>query len=224
MRDFAKVSPAVWRSKKFKSLPSMEARFIYLYLLTNPHGNSAGCFDLHPQYASADMNMEIERYLYCLDTVSEAGLIEFDKEENTVLITNWIEFNAPANPKHALGILSQLEQASSARLKQKAFQELRVEIIARKFDQDKAVRNALSAFLIPYGDGIATETRDQDQTKTESKTRPEGDLDAREIPRAPLIAVAALTGDGSAALGGGEPELPDIPHHLLRTNLMRKSA
>lgn len=195
MRDFAKVSPSVWRSKKFRSLPNDTCRYVYLYLLTCPHANSAGCFDLHPQYASADMGLSVNTYLDCLDTVSKAGLIEFDWDENTVFIANWIEFNGPANPKHALGILSQLDQASSERLKVMRFQELEAEIRAKKFDREASIRNAIALFCEPYRDCIPTETRDRDQTERETETRPD-QTETREKSRAPQRPAAPNVGAG----------------------------
>ena len=46
MREFSKVSPAVWQSERFHSLPSDDGRYVHLYLLTNDHQNSAGCYRL----------------------------------------------------------------------------------------------------------------------------------------------------------------------------------
>lgn len=216
MREFSKVSPSVWRSKKFRSLGSMEARFVYLYLLTCPHGNSAGCFDIHPMYACADMGISDEQFGDCIDTLCKAGLIEWDDAENTVLITNWVEFNAPANPKHALGILTQLLQASSEALRLKAFQELNAEIIVRKFDREASVRKAIETFCEPYRNGIPTET--ETERETERETRPDQTkTETREKSRTPLRAVAALSGDGLAASEGQE-------HPLLNTTLMRRQA
>lgn len=213
MRDFSKVSPTVWRSKKFRSLPDMEAKHVYLYLLTCPHGNSAGCFDLHPMYACADLGMIEIRYRQCISMLSAAGLIEWDDDENTVLITNWDEFNAPANARHAAGIISQLSQASSLSLKVKAFQPLRQDIATRKFDKEAFVRNAIATFVEQYSDGIPTETRDRDQTKTE--TRPDLDeTETREESSRQPRPVAALKGDGPTA----------SVSRLMETRLMRNTA
>ena len=34
MRDFSKISPDVWQSERFRALPSDEARYLFLYLMT----------------------------------------------------------------------------------------------------------------------------------------------------------------------------------------------
>lgn len=223
MRDFSKVSPTVWRSRKYRSLPNTEARHVYLYLLTCPHGNSAGCFDLHPMYACADLVMTEIQYANCIETLVSAGLIEWDGDENTVLITNWLEFNSPANAKHAAGVLNQLSQASSARLKLKVFQELKADIVSRKFDREAFLRNAMQSFFELYGNGIATET--EMEMETERETRPDLDkTETRENPRAALRTVAAEGRDGLAPEGKGRAPPIAGTDRLLQTKLMRGTA
>lgn len=216
MRDFCKVSPTVWRSKKFRGLPNMECRHVYLYLLTCPHANASGCFDIHPLYAAADTGLSEEQFRNCINTLSNAGLVEWDDAENTVLIGNWVEFNGPQNPKHALGILSQLAQASSEELRSKAFQELRLEIYRKKFDREASVRKAIETLFEPYRDGIATR-QDGDKTETETQTRLDKTrLETREeSSRPPLRADAA---EGRVGLAASDAD------RLLTTALMRRTA
>ena len=225
MRDFSKVSPSVWRSKKYRSLGSMEAQHVYLYLLTCPHGNSAGCFDLHPMYACADLGMTEIQYLDCIERLCLAGLIEWDAGENTVLIVNWLEFNAPANAKHAIGILSQLGQASSEKLKAKVFHEIRADVITRKFDREAFVRNAIEVFSKLYGDGIPTETETRPETERETETRPDQTkTETREKPRAALRTVCAEGRDGLAPSAKGRPPPTADPSRLLETKILRGTA
>jgi hypothetical protein len=216
MRDFNKVSTTLWRSRKFRSLPNDACRMAYLYLLTGPHGNSAGCFDLHPMYACADLGWSPEAYGEAINSLSSAGLIAFDAAENTVLIVNWDEFNEPTNPKHAIGLIAQLQQASSPSLKFKAFQAFVARFKAKGFDRDASLRKAMDIFLIPYRKPIATET--ETEIETEIETRPDLDkTETRENPRAALRTVAAEGRDGLA-----QPSQPPNVSRLLQTKLMKQ--
>lgn len=207
MRDFVKVSQTVWKSKKFRALPDDDSRFMYLYILTCPHSNSAGCFDLPPSYAASDMKWGEDRVLAALNNLCEAALIQFDRWENTVLIENWFEFNSPANPKHAVGMLSQLRQASSDDLKRTCGETIRAEIKRKQFDRESFVRNAIASFFEPLGNGILTETKTRlDETRLETR---------EESSRTPLRAVATQEGDGLAA---------SAAQRLLSTALMKRSA
>ncbi len=227
MREFNKVSPTLWRSRKFRSLPDDQAKMAYTYLLTCPHGNSSGCFDIHPMYACADLGWELEAYRKAIDSLLKAGLIEWDEAENTLLIVNWDEFNEPTNPKHAIGIIAQLQQASSAALKLKAFQAFVARFKAKSFDRDASLRKAMDIFLIDYREPIATETETEMEMETERETETRPDLEkteTRENPRAALRTVAAEGRDGLApeAKGGAPPIVGS--DRLLQTRLMRGTA
>jgi hypothetical protein len=184
MREFSKVSPTVWKSRKFSKLPNIEARHVYLYLLTCPHGNSAGCFDLVPGYACADLGMTEIEYRRAIDTLSKADLVRLDEDENTILIVNWEEFNAPTNYKHAIGLLTQLDRATSVALKQLALNTF-LPIFAKKgFDKEKALMSLIDSLSIAYGKGIATKTRDQDQREEKGMlTHPQKDDPPTDVSR-----------------------------------------
>ena len=60
-REFSKVSPAVWRSKRFLGL-SDRGKIGYLYMLSNAHVTSAGVYELPPGYACSDLQWTPEEY------------------------------------------------------------------------------------------------------------------------------------------------------------------
>lgn len=178
MRDFSKVSPSVWRSKKFRKLADDTAKLVYLYLLTCPHGNSAGCFDLDPAYACTDLGVDEKAYRKAINSLCKVGLIEFDEDENTVFLINWATFNEPTNPKHAIGLLAKLDSASSARLKLMALEDAWRSIEGKGFDNSDALRKARDTLSKAYREALAPDqTRpDLDQKETETET----DLDEGE--------------------------------------------
>src|SRR5262245_38681348 len=75
MREFSKISPAVWHSPRFNSLPSDDGRYLYLYLLSSPHQTSAGAYHLPEGYACADLGWSQKRYREARETLIEADLI-----------------------------------------------------------------------------------------------------------------------------------------------------
>src|SRR5437868_9191768 len=214
-RDFSKVAPNVWQSRKFWQLPDDDARLCYLYVLTCPHANSAGCYDLPIGYGSADLRWDADRFRKALQRLSDTGLIVMDEGENTVLVTNWTAFNEPTNGKHALGILAQLSKASSDALKAQRALEYQ-EIITRKgFGADKATAKAIATFFEALRKPLRTETRPE----TETQTRPDLDREKTETRETFAHGVRAAAPDG-ASLAPSEV----VDHPLMRTNLMRGAA
>ena len=113
MRDYSKISPAVWQSPRFNNLPSDDGRYLYLFLLTCQHQNSAGCYRLPDGYACNDLNWLIERYLNARKILIDAGLILFDGVSSVLMITRWFKHNPPMNEKHFIGIERTLERLDS---------------------------------------------------------------------------------------------------------------
>ena len=124
MRDFTKVSPTLWQSRRFLDLPSDDGRLLYLYLLTCPHQNSAGCFWLPVGYACNDLGWNADQYQPARQALVDAELIQYDETHNVVLIERWFNHNEPMNQSHMTGIERGLEKVPSAVLRDAALEAL----------------------------------------------------------------------------------------------------
>lgn len=123
MREYSKVSPALWQSERFNSLPSDDGRYLYLYLLTNGHQTSAGCYRLPTGYACADLRWEAKRYSKALQELADADLVRVDEVAKVVSITRWFKHNPPLSESHMLGIERQLEKLPSPSIAEAALSE-----------------------------------------------------------------------------------------------------
>lgn len=144
-RDFSKVSPAFWRSKKFRQLPTDQSRLAYVYMLTCEHQTSAGAYRLPHAYAADDLGWPIDTFKTGLAQVEEAGLIISDNETDEILITNWFKHNRPMNRKHRIGIVAILERLESNELHEYGISSL--ELVSpdpdKVSDEDSTDGNAL---------------------------------------------------------------------------------
>lgn len=122
MREFSKISPALWHSQRFNTLPSDDGRYLYLYFLTCEHQNSAGCYRISDGYACDDLQWQNERYLKARSQLIAADLIVFDDDCHVVMICRWFKHNPPMNEKHLIGIERVLEKLPSVTI-QKAAQD-----------------------------------------------------------------------------------------------------
>jgi len=115
-REFSKVAPAIWRSKKFRALGD-DARLVHLYLITCEHQNSAGCYRLPVAYGAADMGWPVDRFETAFQQVSEAGLIACAPETEELFIRNWFRVSPPMNLKHGAGIMTIVSRIESDALR-----------------------------------------------------------------------------------------------------------
>ena len=124
-RDYGKVSTSVWRSKRFKSLPATYSpQLFYLYLHSCSHVNSCGCFWLQKGYISTDLKWSDSDIDKAIQTCIDAGLIDYDHEEEVVYIEKFLEHSQIANARHAIGALKQAEMVPSCQLKFRIISEL----------------------------------------------------------------------------------------------------
>lgn len=120
MREFNKVSPKVWRDRKFRALPSNDARLLFVYLITCEHQNSSGCFRLPDGYAVHDLGWEASIYSEKLAEVEASGLVITDAETSEVFICEWFETNPAMSKKHAIGIERIISNIESDKLRELA--------------------------------------------------------------------------------------------------------
>jgi hypothetical protein len=132
MRDYAKISCTLWGSQKFRSLPDDDCRMVYLYLHTNQHVNSVGCYVLRAEYALSDLGWDEQddgliRYRYCIDTLSKANLIGFDRVESVVRIVGYLRHDPFVNAKHAAGAMKIAAKLPACPEREKLFDDIRKE-------------------------------------------------------------------------------------------------
>jgi len=132
MRDFSKISPAVWDSERFMSLKSDDSKFLYLYLLSCRHQNSAGVFHLKAAYAAADLRWTLERYEAARLNLVQADLLHFDEETSEVLVLRWFKHNPPMNDSHYKGVIKVIQRIESEAFQLEAFEALQEAYEAQK--------------------------------------------------------------------------------------------
>ncbi|MBW1706590.1 MAG: hypothetical protein JRJ86_15720 [Deltaproteobacteria bacterium] len=104
MSEYSKIQNHIWHSKTFNQL-SDNAKFLWLYLLTCPHGNLVGLYVLKSGYAQEDLGWTLKKFNKAFDELLTVplsngcrGLIKYDAENSLVLIKNYLEHNGLRNP------------------------------------------------------------------------------------------------------------------------------
>lgn len=107
-RLFGKVASTIWNSQRFNRLSGPLPRLAYVYLHTNTHGNSSGAYRLPPAYLAADMRIETTEAEAVLAEMSQIGLIDYDRDEQVVVIEGWWPHNQIMNRKHLQSVINVL--------------------------------------------------------------------------------------------------------------------
>ena len=145
--EYSKVSRRLWSNKRYRELPNDEARYLYLYFLTNEHQTSAGAYRIHEGYALTDLQWTDEKYRSIREILVEADLIVFDAETDEVFIRRWFQHAPATNQRHAKGIETIICFLDSDIIREKAESEFEFSRIEPPPDPHK-----------PGPDGHLTET------------------------------------------------------------------
>lgn len=112
-REFSKVAPIVWRSRRFLALPSDRARLLLLYYLTSQHQNSAGAYRVPEGYAISDLGWSLDDYRSARKALVDVELVFYDEETEEVYVAGWFKVCPPMNDKHASGTMSRIAEIES---------------------------------------------------------------------------------------------------------------
>jgi hypothetical protein len=96
---YAQINRKVWNTCQFRSL-SKEARELFFYLTTCPHGNMLGIFVLRPGYALDDLQWGTDResFLKPFKELLDKHLFKYDSKTDIILDMEQIVKHPPINP------------------------------------------------------------------------------------------------------------------------------
>lgn len=123
MRKYGKIETGYWQNPKVRKMGDA-ARTMLLYLLTCPHGNSAGCFILPLAYMSHDLTWDMDRVTQTVSELLQNGFIRVDDNTNMILITGWWGHNVIENRNVAKNVCAAIQALPNCQLKQEVIDNL----------------------------------------------------------------------------------------------------
>lgn len=147
MAVYRNISLTFWEDLKIVDDFTPEDRYFYLYLLTNPHTNLLGCYQL-------SYRQMINETGYNRDTVEKLvnkmkknhKVIEFDETTNEVLIKKWCKYNWTKSDKLLKSVEKLMKFVKSEKLLEilrKIYDEYRV-CIGYGYPMDTSVSVSVS--------------------------------------------------------------------------------
>lgn len=139
MREYGKLKTAFWRNRKIRGL-SERARILAAYVISCPHGNSAGCFVLPYGYVAEDLGWNNETVRKLFDELIGICFVERDDETNLTRVVPWWEHNTVENPNVGKNVIREIKALPNCSVKQHAIESARgaidsFETVLKLFDQ-----------------------------------------------------------------------------------------
>jgi hypothetical protein len=191
---YARVSSCFWTDERARRWPD-DAKFLALYLLTNPHRNLEGLYVLPIDYVVADLRWPRRRVLKAMAVLTRDGFLLADEATDVLLLRNALRYQAPANDSVREGALSRLRDLPKTPLFFE-FVKLAKQHLARKDGQAQKflqevehlahqMEDHLEDHLgVQVGDQMV-DIKDKSKTKREIKkeTQPEMPTFSRSVER-----------------------------------------
>jgi len=111
MAIYRTIHISFWTDTKVAVDFTPKERYFYLYLLTNPHTNIAGCYEISVKQIAAETGLnraEVERLLDRLENVHEVGV--YDRETRELFIIHWHAYNWNRSPNCRKAIEANLKE------------------------------------------------------------------------------------------------------------------
>ena len=108
MRKATTVKPIMWRKPGFRQF-SANARYVFVYLLTNPSSNLAGLFQCSLDTICFDTGLVKASAKKAMAELTDAGKVMFDDKQGIVFITNWLRHNPIHNERLEVGYMAQIK-------------------------------------------------------------------------------------------------------------------
>ena len=100
MAIYRSVRLEFWTDTKVVDDFTPEDKYFYLYLLTNPHTNLCGCYELSIKNASNETGYTRDVIGNLIERFQNThGVIRYSSSTKEVLLLNWGKFNWTKSPK-----------------------------------------------------------------------------------------------------------------------------
>ena len=94
MAIYRNVNMSFWTDSKVVDDFTPEEKYFYLYLLTNPHTNICGCYEISMKQMESETGYNTDTVKRLIHRMQENhGVIRYDEQTKEVLIVNWHKYN-----------------------------------------------------------------------------------------------------------------------------------
>ena len=110
MAIYRQVRQSFWTDAKVVDDFTPEDRYFYLYLMTNPHTNLCGCYELSFKCASDETGYTRETIERLIDRLEKVhNVIRYSKQTKELLIIKWSDYNWTKSPDFRKPLSKEIE-------------------------------------------------------------------------------------------------------------------
>ena len=125
MAIYRQIYLTFWTDTKVVNDFTPEDKYFYLYLMTNPHTNLCGCYEVSIKQMAWETGYNEDTVSHLLERFASVHkIIKYSKETREILILNWHKYNWTKSPKLVKSI-----EANSNDIKDESFKKYVLELL-----------------------------------------------------------------------------------------------
>lgn len=107
-----------WTDSKIMDDFSPEEKLMYLYLMTNPHTNLCGCYEISFRQMSFETGFAMKQTKTLVKSLeSKQGVVRYSEETKEILLVNWSKYNWTSSDKLRKPLASEIASVKNADFK-----------------------------------------------------------------------------------------------------------
>lgn len=114
MALYRNIHLSFWQDTKVTDDFTPEDRYFYLYLLTNPHTNLCGCYEISIKQMANEMGYDARKVGKLIERFSSIhNLIRYSKTGRELLIFHWSKYNWTSSEKFRKPLLQEIQNVKT---------------------------------------------------------------------------------------------------------------
>ena len=114
MALYRNIHLSFWQDTKVTDDFTPEDRYFYLYLLTNPHTNLCGCYEISIKQMANEMGYDAKKVGKLIERFSFIhNLIRYARSERELLIFHWSKYNWTSSEKFRKPLLQEIQNVKT---------------------------------------------------------------------------------------------------------------
>ena len=119
MALYRNIHLSFWQDTKVTDDFTPEDRYFYLYLLTNPHTNLCGCYEISIKQMANEMGYDAKKVGKLIERFSSIhNLIRYARSERELLIFHWSKYNWTSSEKFRKPLLQEIQNVKTDRFRE----------------------------------------------------------------------------------------------------------
>lgn len=118
MAIYRNIRLSFWTDPKIVDEFDLEEKYFFLYLLTNPHTNLCGCYQISFRQIADESSLPADQILTLIQRMEDLGTISYCPETKEILILHWYRYNWTTSSKFRKALIRDISQVRNLEFKQ----------------------------------------------------------------------------------------------------------